>query len=144
MGIDVMELERRLIAFDTVSRNSNLGMVDHLEERLKGLGLRVERFASEDGTKSNVLAALGPLDRGGLMLAGHMDVVPVEGQAWDSDPFKLREAEGKLYGRGTADMKSFIVQAIAAAEAFRNKKLKLPVHLAFTYDEEVGDRKSVV
>jgi acetylornithine deacetylase len=138
MGIDMMELERRLIAFDTVSRNSNLGMVDHLEERLKGLGLRVERFASEDGAKSNVLGTLGPVDRGGLMLAGHMDVVPVEGQAWESDPFKLREADGKLYGRGTADMKSFIVQAIAAAEAFRNKKLKLPVHLAFTYDEEVG------
>src|SRR3989304_2093308 len=113
-------------------------MVSFLEDTLKRIGLRVEIFASEDGKKANVFATLGPVDRGGLMLSGHMDVVPVEGQAWVSDPFALLEQDDKLYGRGTADMKSFIVQAIHVAEAMRHKKFKLPVNLAFTYDEEVG------
>lgn len=136
--MELMALERRLIAFDTTSRNSNLEMVSFLEDYLKGAGLRVEIVTSEDGQKADIFATLGPADVGGLMLAGHMDVVPVEGQAWESDPFKLHEAGDKLYGRGTADMKSFIVQAIHAVEALRGKKLRLPVHLAFTYDEEVG------
>ena len=136
--MDMMALERQLIGFDTTSRNSNLEMVAFLERILKGAGLRVEIVTSEDGKKADIFASLGPSDVGGLMLAGHMDVVPVEGQAWDTDPFKLHEAGDKLYGRGTADMKSFLVQSIQAVEALRGRRLNLPVHLAFTYDEEAG------
>ena len=138
MTWDLIALERRLIGFDTVSRNSNLQMVDFLCEALEGMGLTVEVHASDAGGKANVFATLGAPDAGGLMLAGHMDVVPVEGQDWHTDPFTLTEADGKLYGRGTADMKSFIAQAIVAAEAVRGESLKLPLHLVFTYDEEVG------
>ena len=136
--MDLMEMEKRLIGFDTTSFNSNLEMVDFLESHLKGLGMEVLVNASPEGTKANLLATLGPLDTGGLMLAGHMDVVPVAGQAWQTDPFQLTLDGGRLYGRGTADMKSYIVQAMAAVEAVRDSKLKLPIHLAFTYDEEVG------
>lgn len=138
MSLDLMALERRLIGFDTVSRNSNLPMMEFLADTLKGIGLDVHVFPSPDGRKANVFATLGPRDLGGLMLAGHTDTVPVEGQAWDSDPFTLTEREGKFFGRGTADMKSFLVQSVLAAEALRGRKLKRPLHLAFTYDEEVG------
>lgn len=138
MALDLLDLERKLIGFDTVSRNSNLAMADFLAETLKRIGLEAGVYANAQGTHANVYGTLGPRDRGGLMLAGHMDVVPVDGQAWDSDPFTLTEAGGKFFGRGTADMKSFIVQAILAAEAVRHRKLKVPLHLAFTYDEEVG------
>ncbi len=138
MALDLLDLERRLIGFDTVSRNSNLAMAEFLSETLQQLGMKAELIASPKGTHADVFGTLGPLDRGGLMLAGHMDVVPVEGQAWDSDPFRLTERSGKFYGRGTADMKSFIVQAILATEAVRHRRLNVPLHLAFTYDEEVG------
>jgi acetylornithine deacetylase len=136
--MDLLELEKRLIAFDTTSANSNLEMVDFLASHLKALGMDVLVNASPEGDKANIMATLGEPDVGGLMLAGHMDVVPVEGQAWDTDPFSLTAAEGRFYGRGTADMKSFIVQALMAAETVRHRKLKVPLHLAFTYDEEVG------
>lgn len=138
MSHDLISLERQLIGFDTVSRNSNRNMVDFLEQHLKAIGCHVEVFASEDGGKANIFATLGALDQRGLMLAGHMDVVPVDGQAWESDPFTLSESEGRFYGRGTADMKSFIVQAMLAAEAVRHRSLTLPLHLVFTYDEEIG------
>lgn len=134
----IVSLLSRLVAFDTTSVLSNLALIGFVEERLRAAGLEVERYASEDGRKANLLATLGPLDVGGLMLAGHTDVVPVEGQAWSSDPFTLREAEGRCYGRGTADMKGFLALAILAAEAVRHRRLKLPLHLAFTYDEETG------
>ncbi|MEE8397168.1 MAG: acetylornithine deacetylase [bacterium] len=136
--MDLLELEARLIEFDTTSFRSNLEMVDFLHGVLKNLGMEVGTVASAEGQKANLFASLGPRDRGGLMLAGHMDVVPVEGQLWHTDPFKLIQAEGRFYGRGTADMKSFMAQAILAAEAVRHRKLKLPLQLAFTYDEEVG------
>jgi acetylornithine deacetylase len=138
MALDLIALERALIGFDTTSRNSNMGLVDFLCERLKALGLAVEVDAGHDDGKANVYAMLGPRDMGGLMLAGHMDTVPVEGQAWRTDPFTLTEHDGKFFGRGTADMKSFITQALLAAEAARTRRLKLPLHLVFTYDEEVG------
>ena len=138
MAVNLLDLVRRVIGFDTVSRNSNLALVDFLDELLVGLGFRVERYFSEEKDKANLFATLGPVDRPGLMLAGHMDVVPVDGQDWHSDPFKLTEKDGSFYGRGTADMKSFIAQAICAADAVRNRALKLPLHLVFTYDEEVG------
>jgi acetylornithine deacetylase len=138
MPLDLMALERRLIGFDTVSRNSNLPMMDFLADLLTNLGLDVRVFASKDGGKADVYATLGPRDGAGLMLSGHTDVVPVEGQAWDSDPFVLTEREGRFYGRGTADMKTFIAQCVMAAEAMRGRTLKRTLHLAFTYDEEVG------
>lgn len=138
MSLDLLTLERQMIGFDTVSRNSNLAMVECLREHMQALGMTVEVFSNEDGSKANVFATLGAPDTGGLMLAGHMDVVPVEGQAWESDPFTLLESKDKLLGRGTADMKSFIVQALVAVEQVRHRKLKLPLHLVFTYDEEVG------
>jgi acetylornithine deacetylase len=138
MALDLLDLERKLIGFDTVSRNSNLAMADFLAETLKRIGLEARVYANPQGTHANVFGTLGPRETGGLMLAGHMDVVPVDGQAWDSDPFTLTAAGGKFFGRGTADMKSFIAQAILAAEAVRYRKLKVPLHLAFTYDEEVG------
>jgi acetylornithine deacetylase len=138
MALDLMELERRVIGFDTVSRNSNLAMAHFLADTLQGIGMAAETHVNAQGTHANVFATLGFADVGGLMLAGHMDVVPADGQKWDSDPFVLTERDGRFYGRGTADMKSFIVHAILAAEAVRHKKLKVPLHLAFTYDEEVG------
>ncbi len=136
--MDLLELEKRLIGFDTTSVNSNLEMVDFLESCLKGLAMEVLVDTDESGRKANIMATMGEPDVGGLMLAGHMDVVPVEGQAWQTDPFALTAGDGKFYGRGTADMKSFIVHCLLAADAVRRKKLKLPLHLAFTYDEEVG------
>ncbi len=136
--MDLLELEKRMIGFDTTSVNSNLEMVDFLESCLKGLSMEVLVDTGESGRKANIMATMGEPDMGGLMLAGHMDVVPVEGQTWQTDPFALTSRDGKFYGRGTADMKSFIVQCLLAADALRRKKLKLPLHLAFTYDEEVG------
>ena len=138
MSLDLMDMERRLIGFDTVSRNSNLPLIEYLAGILKPMGLDVQTFTSPDGKKANLFATLGPKDKGGLMLAGHTDTVPVEGQAWDTNPFALTEQGGKFFGRGTADMKSFIVQSVLAAEAVKGRKLKVPLHLAFTYDEEVG------
>ncbi|HKJ00614.1 MAG TPA: acetylornithine deacetylase [bacterium] len=138
MALDLIDLERALIGFDTTSRNANLNLVDFLAERLKALGLAVEVDGGHDEGKANLYATLGAPDVGGLMLAGHMDTVPVDGQDWQTDPFTLTERDGRFYGRGTADMKSYIAQALVAAEAVKARKLKLPLHLAFTYDEEVG------
>ena len=136
--MELLALEKELIGFDTTSVNSNLELVDFLVSALKKLSMEVVVDASEDGRKANILATMGEPDAGGLMLAGHMDVVPVEGQDWHSDPFSLTAEGGRFFGRGTADMKSFIAQSLLAAEAVRHKPLKLPLHLAFTYDEEVG------
>jgi acetylornithine deacetylase len=138
MALDLIAVERQLIGYDTTSRNSNLALVDYLCEQLKALGMEVEVDPGEDGAKANLFAGTGPRDSGGLMLAGHMDTVPVEGQAWHTNPFTLTEREGRFYGRGTADMKSFIAQSLLAVEALGARKLKVPLHLAFTYDEETG------
>ena len=135
---DLLELEKKLIGFDTTSVKSNMELVDFLVETLKSQQAEVEVMTSPEGGKANVLATFGPRDMSGLMLAGHMDTVPVEGQKWNYDPFALTAAEGRFYGRGTADMKCFIGQCIVAMDAFAHKKLNLPVHLAFTYDEEIN------
>jgi acetylornithine deacetylase len=128
----------RLVAFDTTSRNSNLALIDHVEAVLARLGARSTRVANADGSKANLLASIGPETEGGVVLSGHTDVVPVDGQAWTSDPFSLTRRGERLYGRGTCDMKGFLALALAAAPAFAAAPLKRPVHLAFTYDEEVG------
>lgn len=136
--MELLDLERSLIGFNTISANSNLELVDFVVEQLKALEMAVTVLPSDDGSKANIFATLGPPDVGGLMLAGHTDVVPVEGQAWRTDPFTLSEADGRLYGRGTADMKSFIAQTLVTVQALRRRKFRLPLHVAFTYDEEVG------
>lgn len=128
----------RLIAFPTVSRDSNLALIDHVEALLRAAGASTTRVLSDDGRKANLHAILGPTDRPGVMLSGHTDVVPVEGQAWSSDPFTLRRADGRLYGRGTADMKGFIACALAMAEQARGRALRVPLVLSLSYDEEVG------
>ena len=128
----------RLIAFDTVSRNSNLALIKYIQDYLAGLGVDSELFFDEAGGKANLFATLGPRDRGGVCLPGHTDVVPVDGQNWSVPPFELSENDGRLYGRGTADMKGYIACVLAAVPAFLAQPLRVPLHLAFSYDEEVG------
>ncbi|HGM5582426.1 TPA: acetylornithine deacetylase [Pseudomonas putida] len=131
-------LLERLIGFATVSRDSNLELIGFIRDYLAGLGVESELFMNEEGTKANLFATIGPTDRGGVVLSGHTDVVPVDGQAWSVEPFRLSERDGRLYGRGTADMKGFIASVLAAVPAFLAQPLRTPVHLAFSYDEEVG------
>jgi acetylornithine deacetylase len=128
----------RLVAFDTTSRGSNLDLIAYVEAVLEDLGVQGRRVANADASKSNLFATLGPLVEGGVILSGHTDVVPVDGQAWSSDPFVVTERDGRLYGRGTCDMKGFLALALAAAPELIARPLKRPAHLAFSYDEEIG------
>ncbi|MFJ1571229.1 acetylornithine deacetylase [Pseudomonas sp. NPDC088322] len=132
------QLLGRLIGFATVSRDSNLQLIGFIRDYLAQLGVASELFFNAEGTKANLFASIGPTDRGGVVLSGHTDVVPVDGQAWSVDPFVMTERDGRLYGRGTADMKGFIASVLAAVPAFLAQPLHTPVHLAFSYDEEVG------
>ncbi len=133
-----LDLIKRLIAFDTTSAKSNLALIDFVRGYLDGHGVASELVFDADGGKANLYATIGPADRPGVMLSGHSDVVPVAGQAWDSDPFDVAERDGRLYGRGTADMKSFIAVVLAQVPRMVARGLETPVHLAFSYDEEVG------
>src|SRR5579872_3221414 len=128
----------RLVGFDTTSRDSNLGLIEYAEGLLAGLDVSSRRGANADGSKANLLATIGPMVAGGVVLSGHTDVVPVDGQAWTSDPFTVVQRGDKLYGRGTCDMKGFIALALAAAPDSADGRLTRPVHLAFSYDEEIG------
>jgi acetylornithine deacetylase len=127
-----------LIAFPTVSRDSNLALIEYVRHELDTLDIESTLVPSEDGRKANLFATIGPEDKPGIVLSGHTDVVPAEGQNWSSDPFKLTSRDGKLYGRGTADMKGFIASCLAAAHEAVKRDLKVPLHFAFSYDEEVG------
>lgn len=131
-------LLERLIAFPTVSRDSNLEMIEFIRHYLGDLGVRSELFYNAERTKANLFATIGPDVDGGIVLSGHTDVVPVDGQPWTVEPFRLTEKAGRLYGRGTADMKGYIASVLAAVPAFVARDLKVPVYLAFSYDEEVG------
>ena len=133
-----LDLIKKLVAFDTTSRESNLALIGYVQDLLTGLGVESQLVHNEEGTKANLYATLGDPDKPGIMLSGHTDVVPVDGQAWDTDPFDVTEKDGKLYGRGTADMKSFIAIVLAFIPGFLGSGLKTPIHLAFSYDEEVG------
>lgn len=133
-----IQILERLIAFDTTSSKSNLELIGWIEAYLAGHGVAARRSSNAKGTKANLFATLGPEIAGGLVLSGHSDVVPVVGQAWDSDPFRLVERNGRLYGRGAADMKSFLALALAMVPEFLAAGLKRPIHLAISYDEEVG------
>lgn len=128
----------RLIGFDTISYNSNLEFISFAADLLQSLGATISFTYNADRKKANLFATLGPADRPGIVLSGHSDVVPVEGQHWASDPFTARHADGRIYGRGTADMKSFIALCLAMAPDFASRRLQIPVHFAFSYDEEVG------
>ena len=132
------EILRELIAFPTVSADSNLELIAYIAGLLEDVGARVELQTSPDGRKANLFATLGPEAPGGLVLSGHSDVVPVEGQDWTSDPFTLLKRNGRLYGRGTCDMKGFIAAVVTKAPDFSALALKKPLHFAFTYDEEIG------
>ena len=138
MNPAVREILGTLIGFDSTSHRSNLDIIEYLREILAGLGAECRLTYDDDKRKANLHAVLGPKDQPGIMLSGHTDVVPVTGQDWHSDPFALLEKDGKLYGRGTADMKSFLALAVALAPDFLAKGLREPIHFAFSYDEEVG------
>ncbi|MDQ2065970.1 acetylornithine deacetylase [Xinfangfangia sp. CPCC 101601] len=134
----VTEILARLIAFDTVSSNPNRALMDYVAELLAAAGIESHLVPDAAGGKANLYASTGPAGGGGVMLSGHTDVVPVEGQAWTKPPFALTEAEGRLYGRGTADMKGFVACAIRAMLLAAREGLKVPLHLALSYDEEIG------
>jgi acetylornithine deacetylase len=134
----VVDTLRRLIAFDTVSRNSNLELISYAANLLEASGARLRLSYDELGAKANLFASLGPDRDGGYVLSGHSDVVPVDGQTWSSNPFAADIRDGRLYGRGAADMKGFISTALALLPEFAALDLKRPLHFAFSYDEEVG------
>ncbi|MEC7488935.1 MAG: acetylornithine deacetylase [Pseudomonadota bacterium] len=127
-----------LVGFDSTSRNSNLPLIDYIAGYLSDLGLSPRKIHSDDGAKANLYVTIGPESSGGTVLSGHSDVVPVDGQNWTSNPFNLTERQGRLYGRGTADMKGFIACCLAITPRFIERDLANPIHLAFSYDEEVG------
>ncbi|MFY8208097.1 MAG: acetylornithine deacetylase [Caulobacter sp.] len=134
-AIDILA---KLVAFDTTSRRSNLALIEWVEQYLAELNVPTRRVPNAEGTKSNLMAMIGPAVEGGVVLSGHTDVVPVDGQPWSTDPWTLTERDGRLYGRGTCDMKGFLALALAAAPDLAQANLRKPVHLAFSYDEEVG------
>ncbi len=133
-----VEMIRKLVGFPTVSRDSNLELIHFVRDRLAALGAEARLTYNDERSKANLFATLGPRGKPGIVLSGHTDVVPVDGQAWDTDPFCVVEKDGKLYGRGTSDMKSFVAVVLALAPEFAQRGLKTPIHFAFSYDEEVG------
>jgi acetylornithine deacetylase len=132
----------RLIAFNTVSRDSNLGLIEWVRDYLQGFGAKTRLTHDASGKKANLFATLGDSKKPGLILSGHTDVVPVDGQNWDTDPFAATERDGRLYARGSADMKGFIGIILAQAPKFiaalNDNRLEAPLHYALSYDEEVG------
>jgi acetylornithine deacetylase len=134
---------QRLIAFDSVSDRSNLPLVDYVEGYLNGLGVATQRAPNAAGDKAALLATVGPMVEGGVVLSGHTDVVPVAGQTWSGDPFRLREADRRLYGRGACDMKGFDAVALAMVPVFQAAALKRPIHILLSYDEETTCRGSL-
>lgn len=128
----------RLVAFDTTSRNPNLPLLDYVEQYLLGYGVASRRVSRSGDGKANLFATIGPDAKGGLILSGHTDCVPVDGQDWSSDPFILTERDGRLYGRGAADMKGFLACVLAIVPELVAKPRMRPIHIAFSYDEEVG------
>jgi acetylornithine deacetylase len=137
-SLAVLEMIERFIAFPTVSRDSNLGLIEWTRDHLTRIGVTSRLTYDRSGKKANLFATLGESKDGGIVLSGHTDVVPVDGQDWDTDPFRATLRDGRIYGRGSADMKSFIATALALAPEFLERRLPAPVHFAFSYDEEVG------
>lgn len=136
--LDAQAILEKLVGFPTVSSDSNLALVDWIEDYLAGWGVTAHRVYDETGQKASIYANVGPEVPGGVVLSGHTDVVPVEGQDWTSDPFSLIEKDGKLFGRGACDMKGFDALALAAVPKALERGVKKPIQIAFSYDEEVG------
>ena len=134
--MNAIEMLKTLVSFPTVSRDSNLPLIDFVDEWLGEHGITAVRVPNDEGTKANLYATIGPNVEGGIVLSGHTDVVPIDGQPWDTDPFELTQKQDKLYGRGTCDMKGF--SAIALSLVPEMKSLRKPIHLALSYDEEIG------
>ncbi len=132
------EMIETLIGFDTTSRESNLELIHYVRDYLGEHGIDSALIHDDSGRKANLFATLGPEIDGGVVLSGHTDVVPVDGQDWSTPPFEIHEGDGRLYGRGTTDMKSFIAVALALVPDFLAAGLEKPLHFAFSYDEEVG------
>ena len=126
----------RLVAFDTESQNSNLPLIDYVADYLTAWNVPFTRVPNPDGSKSALFATIGPRDRGGIVLSGHTDVVPVAGQAWTGDPYTLRVEDGRAYGRGTVDMKGFGALVLALVPDLLGADLRVPVHIMLSYDEE--------
>jgi acetylornithine deacetylase len=127
-----------LIFFDTTSSKSNMNLINYVEDYLLSFGIKSQIIKDPHEEKANLHAIIGPEDISGIMLSGHTDVVPVKGQNWSTDPFQMTEKDGKIYGRGSCDMKGFIACVLAKVPEFVNADLKEPIHLAFSYDEETG------
>ena len=132
------EMLSRLVSFDTTSRDSNLELISFVEDYARSYGLAPRRIPNPEGTKANLLISVGPQEPGGIILSGHTDVVPVDGQDWHTDPFAMVEREGKYFGRGTSDMKAFSAVILSLLPELTRQPLKTPVHIALSYDEEVG------
>ena len=135
---DSIAILRELIAFDTTSHKSNLDLIDFVIDYLQKRGVNSRLTRDSTAKKANLWATIGPDIAGGVVLSGHTDVVPVSDQNWQSDPFQMQERDGKLFGRGTADMKGFVACVMAHTDYFRAADFKIPLHFAFSYDEEVG------
>lgn len=133
-----LDIARILVGFDTVSRHSNLGLIEWVRDHLAALGVRSHLSYDRTGGKANLLATVGEASGPGLVLCGHSDVVPVDGQPWTGDPFRAEVRDGRLHGRGSADMKSFIACVVSAVPRMLAAPLSRPLHIALTYDEEVG------
>lgn len=133
-----IEILDRLVGFNTVSNRSNLELIDFVRSYLDGLGVASTLLPDATGQKANLLATIGPADVPGYVLSGHTDVVPVEGQEWSRDPFRMWEKDGRLYGRGTTDMKGFVACMLARVPEMLARPLAAPLHIALSYDEEVG------
>ena len=133
-----IEMIERFIAFDTTSFKTNVQLIEFIASHLSDLGTDIRLTWDEQRQKANLFATIGPADRPGIVLSGHTDVVPVDGQDWTGDPFRLRRDNDRLFGRGTADMKSFIAVCLALAPEFAARRLAMPIHFAFSYDEEIG------
>src|SRR5829696_9440952 len=131
-----LEILERLVSFDTESSKSNLDLVAFVEDYLRSWRVPYVRVPNAEGDKAAILATIGPTDRGGVVLSGHTDVVPVAGQTWTADPFRLRIADGRAYGRGAVDMKAFDALGLALVSDFVEAKLATPIHLLLSYDEE--------
>ncbi|MBN9250062.1 MAG: acetylornithine deacetylase [Mesorhizobium sp.] len=136
--MNTIPILEKLLGFATVSRDSNLDLIGFVTDLLGQHGIASTIIHSEDGHKANLYATVGPADRPGVMLSGHSDVVPIDGQDWTLPPFAMTERDGKLYGRGAADMKGFIASALAACIKASTMQLRTPLHLAISYDEEIG------
>ncbi len=133
-----LEMLAKLVEYDTISRHSNLDLVDFISEYLKDFGIKSHLIYNNEGTKANLFATVGPPSEHGVLLSGHLDVVPVDGQIWNSDPFKVVNCDQRWYGRGTADMKGFIALTLARVPDMLAARLYRPIHFGFSYDEEIG------